>query len=132
LAALLGLTVCSAAASAATLDIEWYTVDGGGATFSTGGTFTLGATIGQPDAGTMTGGTFTLVGGFWGVSGVTIMCDGDANGDGMVDPLDSGYVLSRFGCNIADPDCQAADVNDSGIVDPLDVGYVASRFGTCD
>ncbi|MCH7701542.1 MAG: hypothetical protein IID37_07625 [Planctomycetes bacterium] len=26
-----------------------------------------------------------------------LACEGDANGDGAVDPLDSGYVLARFG-----------------------------------
>jgi len=31
-------------------EISWYTVDGGGVMASTGGDFTLSATIGQPDA----------------------------------------------------------------------------------
>lgn len=39
---------------------------GGGGT-STGGAYTVSGTIGQPDAGTMSGGNFTLVGGCWGV-----------------------------------------------------------------
>ena len=45
--------------------LSWYTVDGGGATFSTGSSYTLGATIGQPDVGTLSGGSYTLAGGFW-------------------------------------------------------------------
>ena len=40
-------------------DLSWWTVDGGGGTFSTGGAYTLGGTIGQPDAGLLTGGTYT-------------------------------------------------------------------------
>lgn len=48
--------------------IDWYTIDGGGTSFSTGGPYSLGGTIGQPDAGLMGGGSFTLVGGFWGGS----------------------------------------------------------------
>ena len=61
-------------------------------------------------------------------------CEGDANGDGTVDPLDSGYVLARFGCPVGtgDADCDAADVNGDGAVDPLDSGFVLARFGTCD
>ncbi len=47
-------------------DLTWNTIDGGGATFSTGGGYTLGGTIGQPDAGQMSGGGYTLAGGFWG------------------------------------------------------------------
>jgi hypothetical protein len=42
-----------------------WTVDGGGGT-STGGLFGLSGTAGQPDAGSLTGGIYTLVGGFWG------------------------------------------------------------------
>jgi hypothetical protein len=52
-------------AQQAAYDLSWWTVDAGGTTFSTGGTYTLGATVGQPDAGAMTGGDFTLSGGFW-------------------------------------------------------------------
>lgn len=46
-------------------DLTWNSIDGGGMIFSTGGTYSLGGTIGQPDAGTMSGGTYTLNGGFW-------------------------------------------------------------------
>jgi hypothetical protein len=46
-------------------DLTWNTVDGGGATFSTGGGYSLGGTAGQPDAGVMEGGVYTLAGGFW-------------------------------------------------------------------
>ena len=35
-------------------DLSWNTIDGGGATFSSGGTYRLGGT-GQPDAGTHSG-----------------------------------------------------------------------------
>jgi hypothetical protein len=46
--------------------IDWFTIDGGGGT-STGGTYTVTGTIGQPDAGRMSGGAYTLEGGFWGI-----------------------------------------------------------------
>src|SRR5688500_2084781 len=49
-------------------DLSWSTVDGGGTTISTGGTYELEGTIGQADAGRSTGGTYTLDGGFWGAS----------------------------------------------------------------
>ena len=47
-------------------ELSWYTIDGGGATFSTGGGYQLGGTIGQAGAGALSGGTYTLNGGFWG------------------------------------------------------------------
>ena len=60
------LVLFAAPAWAQTYDLSWYTVDGGGATFSVGGPYSLGATIGQPDAsGALTGGAYALVGGFW-------------------------------------------------------------------
>jgi hypothetical protein len=46
-------------------DLSWWTVDGGGQMYSLGGGYELGGTIGQPDAGVLTGGGYTLGGGFW-------------------------------------------------------------------
>ena len=53
-------------------DLTWSTIDGGGATFSTGGSYSLGGTIGQPDAGSMSGPGYTLTGGFWGTPALFI------------------------------------------------------------
>ncbi len=44
--------------------IDWYKVAGGGST-STGGVYSVSGTIGQPDAGAMAGGNYSLTGGFW-------------------------------------------------------------------
>ena len=49
-----------------TYSIDWQTIDGGGGT-NTGGVYSVTGTIGQPDAGAMSGGNFTLDGGFWGI-----------------------------------------------------------------
>jgi hypothetical protein len=52
-------------AFAQTYSIDWYKIAGGGGT-STGGTYQVTGTIGQPDAGgPMTGGNYSLTGGFW-------------------------------------------------------------------
>ena len=54
------------AQTSGTYELTWSTIDGGGATFSTGGVYELGGTIGQPDASNnMSGGNFGLAGGFW-------------------------------------------------------------------
>jgi hypothetical protein len=60
-----GNTAPASAKPADAYTIDWYTMDGGGAMFSTGGTYSLGGTIGQADAGTMSGGTYNLNSGFW-------------------------------------------------------------------
>ena len=48
--------------------IDWYKVAGGGGA-STNGVYTLSGALGQPDAsGAMTGGNYSLTGGFWSLS----------------------------------------------------------------
>jgi hypothetical protein len=66
---LLGLAAFAPfAASSQNYSIDWYTIDGGGGT-STGGVYSVSGTIGQPDAGRMTGASYVLDGGFWGFVG---------------------------------------------------------------
>jgi hypothetical protein len=52
-------------ALAQSYSVDWFTIDGGGGT-STGGVYAVSGTLGQPDAGaTMSGGNYSLTGGFW-------------------------------------------------------------------
>ena len=74
---ILGLVCASAlvntlthAQSGGPFDLTWSTIDGGGG-FSSGAQFQLSGTIGQADAGALTGGNFKLEGGFW--SGLTLI-----------------------------------------------------------
>ncbi len=46
-------------------DLTWNTIDSGGTTWSTGGPYALGGTIGQPDVGQVSNLPYTLAGGFW-------------------------------------------------------------------
>jgi hypothetical protein len=57
----------AAVGAAASLSIDWYTVDGGGGS-STAPGLELTGTIGQPDAGAVgtASGSFGIEGGFWG------------------------------------------------------------------
>jgi hypothetical protein len=72
MASVVGVAVASRSAYPAsaqaggTYDLTWNTIDSGGYTFSTGGTYSLGGTIGQPDAGVLSGGSYSLSGGVWG------------------------------------------------------------------
>jgi hypothetical protein len=60
LCAITMLAFTGAPASAQSYSVNWYKIAGGGGT-STGGTFSVSGTIGQPDASlTMTGGGFSL------------------------------------------------------------------------
>ncbi len=56
-------------AASETINLSWWTVDGGGSVEKlSGGAYTLQGTIGQMDAGTHRYGSFDLQGGFWNVS----------------------------------------------------------------
>ncbi|MEZ4729162.1 MAG: hypothetical protein R3E79_18670 [Caldilineaceae bacterium] len=80
------LTVTTCAAN---YQLDWWTVDGGGQTFASGGAYTLGNTAGQPDVANQSGGTFSLSGGFW-------HPDARIRTEGAVSP-DSGGVISHKG-----------------------------------
>jgi hypothetical protein len=62
LVAVLGMAL---SASAQSYSINWYKIAGGGGT-SSNGQYSVSGTIGQPDAsGAMTGGQYSVTGGFW-------------------------------------------------------------------
>ena len=92
----------ASAAVAQQFAINWFTIDGGGGT-STGGAFSVSGTIAQPDAGALSGGNFTLQGGFW---AVTLVQDPNGpllkirlNGSGGVEIAwpypSSGFILQE-------------------------------------
>lgn len=119
---------CSAAATLvwAQPSIPWYTVDGGGGT-STGGVYSLSGTIGQPDAGVLSGGTFTLTGGFWAGAGggsaacnradITDIGDSGAGPDGQLTLDDILLYINEYNDSIGCPGsapCNKADITDIG------------------
>ncbi len=130
---------CLATVRADDFTLGWYTIDGGGAMFSTGGNFELSGTIGQPDASTvaMAGGDISLTGGFW-QGPVTTLC-GDTNCDGVFDGAD----IDPFFLALAFPDqwplfysCDfiaANDANSDGAVDGADIDafFEAITLGHC-
>ncbi|MCA9311338.1 MAG: hypothetical protein KDA21_09045 [Phycisphaerales bacterium] len=112
-----------------TFEIDWYTVDGGGETFSTGGQFAIGGTIGQADAVQSlfgSGGTLRVDGGFWAVP--PEYCFGDADGDRDVDFADLEILLDLWGTG--DP---SADFNGTGRIDFADLNILLDNWGnSCD
>src|SRR5947209_2281571 len=67
--ALVAFTI-ALSAKAQSYSIDWFSIDGGGGT-SSGGNYSLIGTIGQPDAGKLTGGNYVLDGGF--LSGIFLV-----------------------------------------------------------
>ena len=58
-------------------------------------------------------------------------CDGDVDGDGQVNPVDSGLVQAAFG-SVDEQNLCNYDVDCDGQINPVDSGIVQSLFGTCD
>jgi hypothetical protein len=126
------------APTGATYDISWYSIDGGGG-LSMGGDFDLHGVIGQHDAGVMplTGGTFSISGGYLAAAGGAICpadftSGGGGGSDGLVGIDDFLGVLSGWGCMSA---C-TADVNGpTGVPDGLvgidDFLKVLANWGPC-
>jgi hypothetical protein len=66
----------AAPALAQTFDLSWHSIDCGGGTSTGGGAggFELSGAIGQHDASSLSGGPFTLTGGFWSGSATPQHC----------------------------------------------------------
>ncbi len=109
----------------AAFDLPWRTVDGGGGT-SSGGVLMLSGTCGQADAGpAMTGGTFSLTGGFWAAPFSNAPpCPGDLDGDDDVDQADLGQLLAAY--NQTDE----GDLDGDGDTDQADLGILLANYGT--
>jgi len=57
--------------SAGSYDLSWHVIAGGGTTFSAGGSYVLGGTLGQAGAGRLADSTYRLASGFWAGTGST-------------------------------------------------------------
>ena len=106
------------------------TIDGGGGMRNTGGEFELSGTIGQSDAGPgpsgMSGGDFTLTGGFW-----FALATGDCNEDGGVTLFDYDALEACIDGPDGDPlapDCICLDMDRNGTVDLRDFALFQKGF----
>ena len=106
-----GLALALPLPASAQFSIDWFTIGGGGGT-STGGVYSVSGTIGQPDAGAMSGGSYSLIGGFWGAvipvqqsDAPTLFIVNLHNGDVKVTwlPNTPGFVLQEAGALNATP-----------------------------
>src|SRR5262245_61243581 len=69
-ASILAIAVSVTTPAWAQYSINWFTIAGGGARLSSGGSYTLGGTIGQPIAGMVSGGSYSIASGFWRGGGI--------------------------------------------------------------
>lgn len=105
-------------------DLSWHNIGPGGS--ASGGSYDLLSSIGQPDAATMSGGSYTLTGGFL-PGGPTCALAGDLNGDGQVTVLDIQMIAGAW------PQATASfpyDQSGDGDLDIQDVTLVTAQFGS--
>lgn len=130
------VTQPEAAASAATYEIDWYSVNGGGTVNATSTNYRMGASIGQSVAGAASSASYNMGIGFWYGAGSSGGCACDCHADpapvgscdGVQDVLDvvnTVNVAFRGAAAIADPNVncpyETTDVNCSSSTDVLDV-----------
>ena len=123
--------------------IDWHKISGGGGA-STGATYQVTGTIGQPDAsGAMTGGNYTLTGGFWshisvvqtaGLPNLTITHSGNSVTVSWPDTSTDSYTLQQ-NADLAvpsgwTPSCYAISTNNGtcGITVTSPVGNLFFRL----
>jgi len=119
--------------------LPWSTIDGGGGA-SNGGGFSIRGSIGQPDAGAMSGGTFALTGGFWPGNGPpdpAPLCPADISPSGMPNGIvnvdDLLAIINAWGA-CANPNNCPADIAPAGgndIVNVDDLLAVINAWGAC-
>lgn len=86
--------------------VDWHTIDGGTGVTSTGGTYSVSATIGQHDAGHAAAPPYLLHSGFWAPN---LPCNAppqDVNGDTSADVADFIVFQTCFNGPDRPPACE--------------------------
>ena len=130
----LGLTAAAARAqTGGGFDLTWNAIAGGGGV-SSGSGFQVDGTVGQADAATLSGGVFTLNGGFWGAfsPAAPIACVGDCDHSGVVTVDELAKMASIELGDALLADCRDGDRNNDGriTVDEI-VAAVSSLLAHC-
>jgi hypothetical protein len=99
--------------------LTWSALGAGGGT-SEGGDFSLSATAGLPDAGQLSGGAFTVSGGFWQCTLI-----GDFDDNGLIDVGDIVAAADHWQVTGASP----FDLDGDGLVTVRDIMLLAGSFG---
>lgn len=108
------------------LELAWQTVDNGGGV-SAGESMLLHGSIGQADAGVLSGGTFLVRGGFWPgpADAAAPRCQADLDGSGAVDAADLAMLLGAWGPSSGG--CE--DLTGDGTVDAADLAILLGAWG---
>lgn len=127
-----------AAASSATYEIDWYSVNGGGTVNASSANYKMGASIGQSVAGAASSASYQMGIGFWYGAGGSGGCACDCHNDPVCDAVISNVqdvvatigVAFRGAAAIGDPNgaCpfETTDMNCDGVTSVIDVVKVVN------
>lgn len=104
------------------LTMSWHTLDGGGG-WAYGDLFSLSGTIGQPDAGYMSAGSFEMFGGFWKGFTAETVCQPDFDHDGFITGVDYDLFVQAF-----ESGDFAADYDQDGFITGVDFDLFVQAF----
>ncbi len=113
------LTVWLAGAAFALPQLKWISINGGGASFGSGGPLKLGYTVGQSVSGAGSGGGLNLGIGFWQATCAALK--GDMNFDDIYTSADVVLLLNCTYLGLGSCDACFSDVNCDGILTSADV-----------
>ncbi len=125
---ILPIAAVAAGAQAQTLEMSWFTIDGGGGSMTGGANLELAGTVGQTDAGPLTGGTFELSGGFWGLTESPTCwanCDNSTIAP-VLNVLDFSCFLNKFAAGEAYANCDQSTV--APVLNVLDFACFLNKF----
>jgi hypothetical protein len=128
LGAIVPVVLLAAAAQAQSLEMNWFTIDSGGVSMSGANNLTLDGTVGQPDAGPMSGGGFELAGGFWGQldePSCWANCDNSTIAP-VLNVLDFSCFLNKFAAGDAYANCDNSTV--APVLNVLDFACFLNKF----
>jgi hypothetical protein len=122
-----GLIALPGAALAQPFAMTWSSIDCGGATSVAAGNYTLGGSIGQPLAGDVSGGGYSMTGGFWGGGAASCYanCDNSTTPP-ILNVLDFACFLNRFAAG--DPYANCDGSTTSPILNVLDFACFLNQF----
>jgi hypothetical protein len=108
-------------------DLTWSSIDGGGLMSSTGGIYSIAGTIGQPDAGAESAGSFGCAGGFWYADGSPCYanCDGSTTAP-VLNVLDFTCFLNKFAAG--DPYANCDGSTTAPVLNVLDFSCFLNKF----
>ena len=117
-----------ASAAHAQLEMNWFTIDNSGGRMTGGNQLVLEGTVGQHDAGPLSGNGFVLSGGYWGLTeepACWVNCDNSTMAP-VLNVLDFACFLNKFAAGDAYANCDESTT--APVLNVLDFSCFLNKF----